>query len=98
MKQTKLSGYQPAYPKKVIRGAVLATAAIVALGASTGCKLIPGTGTDLSGMVPIEEPTPEELVLDGEVAIDPGAEEATPEPMPEEVTLSGDVAIDDTQP
>ena len=95
MKQTKLSGYQPAYPKKAIRGAVLATAAIMALGTATGCKLIPGLETQTSGIVPIEEPTPEELILDGEVAIDEPEGMATPDPGDEELVLSGDVAIDD---
>lgn len=100
MKQKQLEGYQPAYPKKVLRGAVLTTAAVLALGTATGCKLLPGIGTDTTGIVPIEDPTPE-LVLDGEIAIDEPTDEpqiegyVMPEPTPEELILDGDVAIDD---
>ena len=69
MKQQKLSGYQPNYPKKAMRGAALAAAALFALGTSTGCNLRTDRAT---GFVPDPDPTPgEELILDGETRIDP---------------------------
>ena len=68
MKQQKLSGYQPNYPKKAIRGAALAAAALFALGTSTGCNLKTDRTT---GFVKDPDPTPgEELILDGEDRID----------------------------
>lgn len=97
MKQTKLFGYQPAYPKKALRGAVLTTATVLALGTATGCAKIFPLQTE--GIMPIEA-TPE-LVLDGEIAIDEPTDEpqiegyVMPEPTPEELILDGDVAIDD---
>lgn len=85
MKQFRIERYQPTYPKKLIKGAILTTAAAVALAGTAGCEL-------RTGGVPIPEPTPEELVLDGEIAID---ESENPddlmlggEPMPEETSES----------
>ncbi len=66
MKQTKLSGYRPKYPKKAMRGAALAAAALMAMGTATGCSTFAANTT---GIVPVADPTPEELVLDGEVAV-----------------------------
>ena len=69
MKQKQVTEYRPNYPKKLIKGAILTTAAAVALAGTTGCEL-------RTGGVPMPEPTPgDELVLDGEVAIDPGEDE-----------------------
>ena len=107
MKQQKLSGYTPNYPKKLLKGAVLTTAAMMALGASAGCRLIRGELTT-SGAVAIDEPEPTEvLVLDGEVAIDEPTDEVElegymmPEDTPDpdgELMLSGDVAIAPEEP
>ncbi len=101
MKQIRLNGYQPAYPKKVLRGAVLTTAALMTLGTATGCAKIFALQTE--GVMPIEA-TPE-LILDGEIAIDEPTDEpqpegyVMPEETPEEVTEMGDIAVDDgTQP
>ena len=88
MKQQKMTGYQPKYPKKFLRGAVLTTAAVMALGASTGCKALNGELTT-SGAVDIDEPEPTELQLEGYVAPD-----ETPDPN-EVLVLDGEVAIDE---
>ena len=85
MKQQKFIGYVPNYPKKVVRGAVIAAAAVVAMSGAAGCiraKLSEPVQTE--GIVPIFEPTPEVLVLDGEVAV--------PELTEEELVLDGEVA------
>ncbi len=79
MKQTKISEYRPKYPKKLIKGAILATAAAVALAGTTGCESVRTGGEP--GPVPTDE-----LVLDGEIAID----EPTPEPR-----LEGEPAVDE---
>ena len=81
MKQQRLIDYRPNYPRKVLRGAVLTAAALVAMGGAAGCR-----NATLSGEVLIPEPTAEELVLDGEVAIP----EPTEEPM---IRTDGMVAI-----
>ncbi len=100
MKQQKLIGYVPNYPKKVVRGAAIAAAAVVVMSGAAGCiraKLSEPVQTE--GLVSIVEPTeepalqgkilvtelPEEvLVTDGEVAI--------PELTEEELVLDGEVA------
>ena len=107
MKQQKLTGYAPSYPKKLVKGAVLTTAAILALGAGTGCRVIRGE-LQTSGAIAIDEPKPtEELVLDGEVAIDEPTEDlqlegyVAPEDVPDpgaELVLSGDVLIAPEEP
>ncbi len=109
MKQQKLSGYQPNYPKKAIRGMTLAAAALVAIGATTGCRMIK---PETTGLVPMEDPgieetvPPEELQTEGYVAYEetpeppmtPGAPLMEPTPEPEELELMGDVAIIDEMP
>ncbi len=107
MKQQKLSGYQPNYPKKAIRGMTLAAAALVAIGATTGCRMIK---PETTGLVPLEVPVieetvpPDELQTEGYVTY-----EETPEPpmttglpaitpTPEALELMGDVAIIDDMP
>ena len=79
MQQRKMDGYRPNYPKKILRGAVLATAMAVAVSGTTGCAEL------RTGGVPEPVPT-EELQIEGYVM---------PEPTPEEVTEMGEVAIDD---
>ena len=80
MKQSKVKDYRPNYPKKLIKGAILTTAAAVAIAGTTGCAL-------RTGGEPMPEPVPtDELVLDGEIAID----EPTPEPR-----LEGEPAVDE---
>lgn len=76
MKQQKLIGYAPNYPRKALRSAALTAAALVAVGGMTGCVRVkvPGIELQTDGMVAVTEPPEEVLVLDGEVAI--------PEPDP----------------
>lgn len=80
MKQQKLTGYAPNYPKRFFQGAALTAAALVAMGGMTGCRDLRTQGmmtivepteapVATEGMVAIPEPTEEVLVLDGEVAI-----------------------------
>ena len=64
MKQKQIGEYRPRYPKKFIKGAILATAAAVALAGTTGCDTL------RTGGVPEPVPT-DELVLDGEETVDP---------------------------
>ena len=67
MKQQKLTDYRPNYPRRVLRGAALTAAALVAMGGTAGCRKV---NTNLMGVATIVTPPPEEvLVLDGEVAI-----------------------------
>lgn len=77
MKQQKLTGYQPNYPRKALRGAAMTAAALVAIGGVTGCRVPIPQNPQIEGIVAMPEPTDQELVLDGEVAI------AEPEPTPE---------------
>ena len=101
MKQQKLIGYQPIYPRKPLRTAAMTAAALVAMGGVTGCRLlIPRVQT--AGIVPMPEPTEEELVLDGEVAIPESTQEpalqgkiVVTEPPEEELVIEGDVAVPD---
>lgn len=79
MKQKQIGEYRPKYPKKLLRGAILATAAAVALAGTTGCETL------RTGGVPVPVPT-DELVLDGEETVDPSWEdlELGGEPLPDE--------------
>ena len=88
MKQSKIKDYQPRYPKKLIKGAILATAAAVALTGTTGCDIL------RTGGVPEPVPT-DELVLDGEVAIDPGADDNLMEPGEPAVDENGEIIMDE---
>lgn len=105
MKQQKLSGYKPNYPKKAVRGMTLAAAALLTLGTTLGCRA-PSPEPELSGAIAIDEPgvqetvPPEELQTEGLIPID---ETETPEPLlmsgeptlppTEEPMLMGDVAV-----
>ena len=90
MKLQQLTGYRPTYPKKVLRGAALTAAALVAVGGVTGCRAPKLPELQTEGMVAVTEPPEEVLVTDGEVAI--------PEPTEEELILDGEVAIPDPTP
>ncbi len=108
MKQQQLSGYKPNYPKKMKKGVTLAAAALLALGAMTGCR----AEVQTTGLVPMDEPGIEETVPPGEVQTEgmvpveeplmtPGAPLAEPTPEPtgtDELELMGDVAILDDMP
>lgn len=84
MKQKALQGYRPNYPKKLIKSAILTTAAVVAISGTAGCEL-------RTQGEPMPEPVPtDELVLEGEVAIDETEDpdlllggEPLPEPTPD---------------
>ena len=65
MKQSKVKDYRPNYPKKLIKGAILTTAAAVALAGTTGCDMLRTGGAPEP--VPTDE---EELALEGEPAVD----------------------------
>ena len=96
MKQTKMTDYRPNYPKKLLKGAVLAAAAMLVLG-GTACE----KQVTLSGDIAVDEPTDEPLVLDGEVAIDEPTPEPVEEPTPdpgEEPEWMGDVIADPSEP
>ncbi|MBR0508314.1 MAG: hypothetical protein IJJ86_06855 [Clostridia bacterium] len=81
MKQKTVKDYRPNYPRKLIRGAILTTAAAVALTGAAGCA-------QKTADVPTPEPQPtDELVLDGEI----GIEVPTEEPM-----LEGEPAVEET--
>ena len=94
MKQQKLSGYKPNYPKKPVKGLTLAAAALLTIGAATGCRLIK---PQIMGDVAVDDPMPgveetlppEELQTKGMVPI---GEMETPE-IEEAPMLMGDVAI-----
>lgn len=93
MKQKQIGEYRPKYPKKLLRSAILAAAAAVAVTGTTGCDML------RTGGVPEPVPT-DELVLDGEIAIDPGENDPTllggaplPEPT-DELILEGEIAVD----
>ena len=78
MKQKQIGEYRPRYPKKLLKGAILTTAAAVALTGATGCESL------RTGGAPEPVPT-DELVLDGETTIDPQDElELLGEPVPDE--------------
>jgi hypothetical protein len=102
VKQQKLNGYAPNYPKKALRGAVLA-AAMLAVGASAGCAEKLPTDPTPGSVPPILEPTPEPMELGYISTMPPDVELRTeglipveePTPEPEDVTLSGDVLIGD---
>ena len=74
MKQQKLTNYRPNYPRKPLRSAALTGLALVAIAGAAGCQK---PEPQVMGMMEILTPPPEELVLDGEVAI------VEPEPTPE---------------
>ena len=94
MKQQKLSDYKPSYPKKALKGMTLAAAALLAIGAATGCRHLE---PQIMGDVAVDDPTPgveetlppEELQTEGMVSID---DMETPE-IEEAPMLLGEVAI-----
>ena len=108
MKQQKLIGYQPNYPKKVLRSAAMTAAAMVAIGGMTGCVKVkvPGIELQTEGMVAVPEPT-EEPALQGKVLVTEPPEEVlvldgevaicepeeTPEPTAEPITTTGMVYV-----
>jgi len=88
MKQKQVTEYRPNYPRKFIKGAILATAAAVALAGTAGCT----QEVLLSGDV-MPEPT-DELVLDGETTIDPGLDDNLMEPGEPAVDENGEIIMD----
>ena len=100
MKQQKLTDYRPKYPRKPLRGAAMTAAALVAIGGAAGCRNLMTSGVPM-----MPEPTDQELVLDGEVAIAEPTEEpiimgkiSVTEPPEEELVLDGEVAIAEPEP
>ena len=79
MRQKRMEEYRPRYPKKLIKGAILAAAAAVALTGATGCEPLRTGGEPLPVLT-------DELVLDGEETIDPSWNELElgGEPLPDE--------------
>ena len=108
MKQQKLSGYKPNYPRRAMKGMALAAAALMALGTSAGC-VARRTGDTAGG--PAGEPTPgveqtlppEEVQLEGYVApepeppVTPGAPLPDITPEPEDLRTGG-VAMPEETP
>ena len=94
MKQQRLTGYRPAYPRKALQGAAITGLALVAMGGMTGCVRVktPGIALQTEGMVAVTEPPEEVLVTDGEVAI------PEPDPTEEALVLEGEVAICEPEP
>ena len=99
MKQQKLTNYRPNYPRKPLRSAALTGLALVAIAGAAGCQK---PEPQVMGMMEILTPPPEELVLDGEVAIAEPTEEpmllgkiAVTEPPEEVLVTDGEVAIPD---
>ena len=98
MKQQKLNGYKPNYPKKIAKGVTLAAAALLTIGAATGCRHLE---PQIMGEIAVDDPIPgieetlppEELQTEGLVPIE---EMETPEP--EDIMLMGDVSILDDLP
>ena len=82
MKQAKVNDYQPKYPKKLIKGAALTAAAMLAMSGAA-CKPM------LSGvpMLPVETPEPEP---EGIVPVDTPDE--TPDPN---LTEPGEPMVDE---
>lgn len=97
MKQHKLREYTPRYPKKLLKGTALAAAALMAVG-SAGCKARPDSaGTSVPTEVPATE-APEELVLDGEIAIEDLPPENLVEPGEPAVDEGDDIITDGPLP
>ena len=69
MKQQRLTGYRPAYPRKALQGAAITGLALVAMGGLAGCARVRQPELQTSGVALVTEPPEEELILDGEVAI-----------------------------
>ena len=82
MKQQRLTGYRPAYPRKALQGAAITGLALVAMGGLAGCAWARQPELQTSGVALVTEPPEEELILDGEVAIcePPETPEARPTP------------------
>ena len=109
MKQQKLSGYTPNYPRKAVKGMALAAAALMALGTSVGCGMS-RTRTPRAQRTPeptsgLETPCPtEDVQVDGYIQpeVTPGEgpavvglmEYITPEP--EDVRTGGVAMPEDT--
>lgn len=104
MIQKKMADYKPNYPRKIITGIALTAATLAAItGCQPSINGMidvhppveettePGEVTEMGyiGIEPTEVPE-EELVLDGEVAID--------EPAEDDLALSGAVAIPPDNP
>lgn len=107
MKQQKLDGYRPNYPKKGIKGVTLAAAALLTIGTTLGCR-VSSPEPQIDGAIAIDEPgveetlPPEEVRTEGIVPIEETETpepEKTPEPEetpePEDIMLMGDVAVID---
>ncbi|MBR0508315.1 MAG: hypothetical protein IJJ86_06860 [Clostridia bacterium] len=103
MKQQKVNGYAPKYPKRILCGAALAAAALFAVGASTGCAVNTAEKPLIGGVPQLLEPTPEPMELGYIATMPPDVELQTdgmisvdePTPEPDELMLSGDVMIGD---
>lgn len=108
MKQQKLSGYKPNYPKKALKGLTLAAAALMTIGTSAGCK---AWQPQTTGIVPMDDPAsgveqtlpPEDVRLEGYIAyepvppVTPGAPLPDITPEPEDLRTGG-VAMPEETP
>lgn len=91
MKIKKVEGYEPKYPMKNAAAKVgaLAAAALITAGAATGCT------PRYNGFLEFSTPQPTEVVLDGDIAVDP-AELNTD--CPGNVEIEGELAVDPSEP
>ena len=82
MKRQQLADYRPNYPKKILKGAAITTASVLALGTSVACTelktggvAMPADDLQIEGYIMPEPDPTDELILEGEVAIDEPTEE-----------------------
>ena len=82
MQQTRVSGYTPRYPKKLLRGAALTAAALLSISGAA-CTLRTGGEPMLTGDVAIDEPAPAETP-DASIANSTVDPDLSGEPMADE--------------
>ena len=97
MKQSKIKNYRPNYPKKFLRGTALAAAALLAVGGA-GCKARTDSAATTPAETPIPTEAPEDLVLDGEIAIEDLPPENLVEPGEPAVDEGDDIITDGPLP
>ncbi len=87
MKIKKVEGYEPKYPMKNAAAKVgaLAAAALITAGAATGCT------PRYNGFLEFSTPQPTEVVLDGDIAVDPAE---TKKERPADVDVEGGISVD----
>ncbi len=106
MKQTIVREYQPKYPKKLLKGAALTAAALVAMSGAACKPILAGVPmlpvetpeSQPEGIVPVDTPdeTPDpNLVEPGEPMVDEG-EDAESHTRDGDLMLEGKIVVDDS--